>query len=360
MRQLDRSPTPSPFTSRWQAPGFVALILFLLALPPIASVLHLDSPQNRFLEMESRYRFAHGLVHEETGDLDVLFLGTCLFLSGLDMPTFQQALSKSLGRPTKVAMLATTFAGEDFEYVMLRDFLQKRSTKLLVVGMPGGKSFHDAPHALAPYWARFSDVKDLSVGISTPHAIRLYAMSVLGSPRHLLGLFRNESAKWGEEKDLMGMDPAYFCMDHAPFEPLAPDHSKLALRDWAYSPNSKQGPRFEFTHDGIPPYRRQAFARIVELAKQHSIPIANLQILTPKDWQSPNVQSYENWSEYFGYPIEMIGVPPADYFAGLDEAKRNCLFWDVEHPNKNGADYFSKIIAPTLARTYAKLTQQKR
>jgi hypothetical protein len=351
MRQLDQGPIPSPFTSAWQAPSLLALLLTLLILPILVHVLDLNTAENRYLEMDSHYRYIHHVIYEQPEDLDVLFLGTCYFLNGLDIPAFQDVFSKKMGRPAKVEMLATKFGGEDFEYVMLRDFLRHRKVKLLVTGMPGAKGSPDAPHVLAPYWIRLADVVELGAGQPWFTRARLYALAVLAAPRHLLGVLRPESLRWGKEKDSWGMEETRFCLDHTDFQPLSLSTEQLSKRDWTFEKGASS-PLFEFKHTGLPPYRKSNFAKIVELARRHGTAMANLQMTTRSDTQSSKVVADANWEEYFDYPIAQVGIPPADYFRGMDSRTIDCLFWDSFHPNKNGATYFSRIVAPTLARIY--------
>ena len=151
-----------------------------------------------------------------------------------------------------------------------------------------------------------------------------------------------------------GMEHNLFCEDHTRFHPLAIDSRKLAARDWSYRPAS---PKFEFTQEGLPPFRKRAFERIIQLAREHRIPVINIQMPNKRALAGATVKADAYWPDYFGYPIEMIGIPPSDYFQGLDEKQIHCLFWEIDHPNRNGALYFTKSIAPTLVKAYGRSAQ---
>jgi hypothetical protein len=53
----------------------------------------------------------------------------------------------------------------------------------------------------------------------------------------------------------------------------------------------------------------------------------------------------------------MIGIPPAKVFSGMTPTDITKLFYDPNHWNKNGQEYFAKLITPALLKEYE--TQSK-
>ena len=64
------------------------------------------------------------------------------------------------------------------------------------------------------------------------------------------------------------------------------------------------------------------------------------------------MERFNRLHKHFRYPIEMIGLPTASFFKGLDRKTVSCFFWDEFHLNRNGSDYFTKMISPALPFRY--------
>jgi hypothetical protein len=63
------------------------------------------------------------------------------------------------------------------------------------------------------------------------------------------------------------------------------------------------------------------------------------------------------WPDFFQGEITMAGIPPARLCAGMADEDILKLFWNYEHLNQNGQQYFTSIVAPGLAQIYEDQTR---
>jgi len=122
-----------------------------------------------------------------------------------------------------------------------------------------------------------------------------------------------------------------------------------------YSDATRQS--FHFSGNAIPPMQ-SAFARkIADLARAREVKLVCLHLPTSTEMKSSVIEEPVFWPDFFQGDVTLAGIPPARLWAGMAGEDIPKLFWNYEHLNQNGQEYFTAVIAPALARIYEDQTK---
>jgi len=340
-----------PFLSPWQPFAFAALLLLLLTLPLVLSRFGLVSRPEVYAAVPTKNGpftyFKHEIFSEKT-DLDIVFLGSSLIWSGVDTPFVQQQLSSKLGKQANVITLGSNWRGEDLNYMVLRDLLNHRRVRMVVLTMPTSYQTVDAPHHQAFRWMFYGDeaVSDLA----PRQRLAIYGENVLGAPRQLLTLIRSNRAETVEPvKDLGALKVAQGYMGQ-PFTRVQPVAPSLSPKTLSYGPTSSNN--FHFNNQPLSPYQMHFLKLTFELLKKHGVTPVVLHVPVWTERHSSTVDERMNWQQVFNTQAPVIGVPPTILFSGMTDAQIDQFYYD-EHLNVNGNEYFTRIITPSLLEVYA-------
>lgn len=367
------------FASTRQAAAFALLLLVLLLLPAIVGPGRLPSREeiySSFWWANGPFPYIHQQIFEEKGDIDIAFVGSSHMLHGIDTPYVQEQLSKKLGRPAVVRSICWGGAGFDALYVITQDLLQHRKVHMLV--------FYDeynsgAPHAneanaLAPRWFRYGDNAEALSGLPIRFRPSYYWAAIIGMPRNLLSLIRSNIPVdlISEKKNYLetaykapnpvtrlgsisahlgfGPDPAPSSANAA-FVDFAPPMDTLSSDVAIYSPATQS--MFQFSGPSTPPLPLHFARKFAKLAQEHGAGLVLLHVPTFSERRDPVIQEREFWPDVLPANVDMVGIPSATLFAGLTDDDVRKLYYNPVHMNKNGQEYFTPIITPSLLKLYA-------
>lgn len=343
------------------AAAFALLLIALIAAPwAVARLGLLDRATAWEVLPEGAGPAAHieREIYDETGDIDIVFIGSSLMWSGIDAPYMQAALSDALGRQATVRVIATVWPGLDRDYALLRDLLDRRHVGLVVLQMPHRNRptldaaaevnrVSDQPHVQAYRFYREGEFPEVLPGLAPRSRVALYAEAVLGMPRHLLTLLRpNElssspvEATLGSRFQQMGFyGEPYVDFERTP--PLIPANQMIYGR----------GADYQFFEEPLPPYQTHFVRLIGATLAEHRVPAVLLHIPQANELDADTVEERENWPELIGTDVAMIGVPPTRLFGGFSDDD-TLKFFSSDHLNENGAHFFTRAVAPALLDIY--------
>jgi hypothetical protein len=365
------------FSSPRQAAAFAALLLVLLLLPALFGKSALPSREQMYSAVPWRigpYPFLHQAIFEDKGDVDIAFMGSSTMYTGIDTPYVQAALTRGLGHPATVITAAWLRPGYDALYFTARDLLQNRKVHTIVITDLFKTGFN--PHDAAPYWFRIADdaaalspMPGESISRRQLALIysRYYFAAILGMPRNLLGLIRKNLPDYLYSPDRLGGLPGlhiecenpadrlgsmraetgFYC---GPFSEFTPVPRASPSDACIYSPATAD--KFQFTNEPLNPWQLHFARKFAALAKMHGTQIALIQLPELEDAGASRITTRGNWSTILGYPTAIVGIPPDRAFAGLSPGDSQKLFYDPEHLNKNGQEYFEKLLTPALLKIY--------
>jgi hypothetical protein len=281
-------------------------------------------------------------------DIDILLIGDSFLRLAVDAESVEQTLTRELGRPARVITFGFQHRGEELYYLALRDLLaHHKRPKLVVLDMPKSFLNFDRPH---PWdWEIVSPAEDPSffAGMRWTYRARLYGEHVLGMPRILFALLHDRRSGIAPNEHGSTLHSEGFF--GAPFSSYSPTPPSLPAAQMIYSEAKRE--RWSFSNETLQPYPDHFDRKLVQLAMDNHIPLVVLSVPVHPWVHEQQVVELDNWPAYFGAPIDMVGIPPAQLFAGLSDADIEKLYWNG-HFNTNGALYFTKAITPALVQLY--------
>jgi len=355
------------FSSSRQALAFaIALSVILLlpalfpkkCLPPRATV-YSATP-----DFYGPFAYHYHQIYEEKSEVDMVFLGSSRMWFGIDTPHVQTEFSNFLGRKSVVFTLSWLWDGQDLTYFLLKDLLEHRKVKVVVVAE---ESAHFFPHGGASRWFRVGDNWQDLDGLSVVEKTAYYVEAMRGMSRQLLEYVRPDIP--GAER--LGTREIFY---HAPssatrfgsmaarledsgnpdFVEVLPAHAPAPAL--IYSEETKAS--FEFSPE---PYSREQlyFAKkTADLAAAHGARLVWLHIPTRDEANSPRVMAKADWSKILNAPSTLVGIPGTALFGGLTDDEMLKLYVEKIHLNANGQRYFTESVTPTLLKIYDETTHR--
>ncbi len=358
-----------------EAARFAFLILALLVLPAICGTGWLPSRQQAYASQSwgsGPYPWIEHAIFAEKGDIDILLIGSSHILHCLDARKVQERLSEELGRPAIVRVIGWGGAGFDALYFIARDVLERRNVGLLVFynenNDPGGRN------SKSPVWFRMADAGGSLQGLPLSERAYFYFAALVGMPRNLLTLLRpnlpadlqapnyweehycsaNIATSLGSTASELGYDerPTGDVDPNIPFMSFVPTNGTSPEDVVVYGIGAEK--EFEFLPEPLPVWQTH-FARLLKsLAHKEDCRLVLLNIPTVATARLQKIREHDFWREQLDERLRLVVVPPARMFGGLTDEEVRKLYFNAEHLNKNGQDYFTGLITPTLLRLHAK------
>jgi hypothetical protein len=362
------------FRSRTEALGFCIFVLLILAAPLISSWLFppgsSTSSSSESIRWE-RYPWVQRLIYEESGDIDIAFVGSSHLLYGIDTPAVQRELDARLGRPSTVRSICWKGAGFDALFFNARDLLAKRKVRLLVIydeTAGDARNSYNEVQLYAPSWFRYASYRGDIQRLPTETRLSYYFASVVGMPRNLIEPFTPNLAR----------NPAANPENFVHWEPSRPEGLGSVSRDLAY--DLKKGPRagrfvdysparspvapdmiicrpethskFQFLNQPLPEFQADFARRFASLAKDHGCKIVVLNVPMFPDRSSTRMVESRNWPDFLNTDVTLIGIPPVAVFSGMNDAEISQLYFDPAHLNTNGQRHFTALAIPGILDQY--------
>jgi hypothetical protein len=363
------SPT---FSSTRQAAGF-ALLLLVLFLSPLLVGKSLLPPREELYSAPSwaygAFPYMHDQIFEEKGDIDIAFMGSSPLYWGIDTPYVQSKMSEMLGRPAVVRSLCWHWSGFDALYFMSRDLLQHRKVHMIVFCDLIFPDTSNAAHRSTSKWFLWSEDAGEISGMNRRAKATFYAAALIGMPRNLLDLLRNnlpaipsDDILW-RPGDPKVKNPATrlgsLAVVAAPgrvFTEFTPQTPASPLDLCVYSEATKTN--FQFSTRPVLPTQVAFCHKMAALAREYGVKLVYLHMPRTYERTSAAIHQSAYWPDVFAGDVTMIGIPGAKLFAGLtEEDLTNKLYNDFVHLNKNGQKFFTPLVTPGLVQVYENQTK---
>lgn len=353
-RGVDVARLAPPFTRPRHAFSYVAAVALCLALPILNARLGLtrEAVYSSLPNGAGNVAFIHREIFDRSDDIDVLFVGSSVLWAGVDAPLAERELSDSLGRRVNVVSFGTQFWGGEPYYFLVRDVLEHRRVKFVVLQTPTVvKEPDEVPNRWTHRYLRWQDT--LPMGGAASAAAR-YALLVLAAPRNLLSVARHNRLEPAREDDGWLKEELGFSATPAtpaqPFVRFHPD-SPGAPPSTTTTSTSDSG-AFARAGFGVAPYHLAFLRATVALLEARKVPFALLNVPTYDVRRSDRMVERVRWSELLGTNVDVIGFAPATLFRGMPDAQVRLLYYNPVHLNANGAEYFTRAFLPALLFEY--------
>jgi hypothetical protein len=217
-------------------------------------------------------------------------------------------------------------------------------------------------HNRAPFYFRLSENAAELAGLPLRTQASFYASAILGMPRILLSMLRHNlpiiPSKVVSTGPFTNMaSPALRLGSLAvpvvfgqTIRPDMPQTCASPADVCVYSEATKQS--FHFSTDPIWPMQAPFARKIAALAKAHHVELVCLHMPTMDETNSSVIEESAYWPDFCQGNVSIIGIPPDKLFRGMKEQGTLKLFYNLEHLNQNGQEYFTKLITPSLVQLY--------
>jgi len=337
------------------------LLAIIMALPALVSSTGWKDRRDIYPAIplsQGPFQWVQEKVFGETGDIDVVFMGSSHIWSGIDAPFVQRKLSERLGRPAKVFTLAWPWAGIDAEYIVGRDLLERRHVRMLVIDDTGGG---DHPHLNSSRWFRIGSDSEAMQGLPLLPRARLYSSAVLGMPRQLLTFLRpnklddhfngrlNDSVSYASIPQNLGALRVPMIWDAPRFVPFQPRGNAKPDDTLVYS----QATRSQFRFPPAPNVYQLHFARkLAQLCKARGTRLVILKMPIFGEDGPIVVSAPELSPNLLGPSVDVVGIPPRLLLSGVSAGDVKKLFVNSVHLNQNGMEMFTPLVTGALLRIY--------
>ncbi len=352
------------FSSTRQAGAFVFILAAILLLPVVMRRSFLPSREEIYSSLSwgaGSFPYLHDQIFEEKGDIDVAFMGSSRMWWGIDVPQVEKQLSERLGRKAVARSLCWNGPGYDAMYFIMKDLLEHRRARMIVIcdcSTGGG----NVAHRRAPFLFRFADNAGDLDGLTLASKVTFYSSSILGMPRSLLSLARTNlpvipSAEigWGSftnvasPADHLG-SLAIRLRSGGRFEDFTPEPEAKETDVCVYSSATKDA--FRFSTSPISTMQDAFAKKIGALAEQHHVKLVFLHMPQGEETGRPVIDEPTFWPDRFGSHLIMMGIAPSHLFKGISQDDVPRFFYNFEHLNQNGQEFFTRVMAPSLAKLY--------
>lgn len=342
-------PVAPAFSRRYQAICFILFsVLPLLAPFVMPTVLPARSRYEAIPWGLGDYTFMREEIFDASGPIDVLFLGTSSVWAGINPGVVREALGRRLRHEPTVLNFGADFYGHESAYFLLRDTLERRRVRLVVLGVPSSGTF--APHVVTPYLV---DVhRDATLLRSLPLAERpaYYAAAVLATPRQLLSLVRPNRGLLAFEQAKHEIGRAGGGQHYDTRDPDAPgpdtDEQAASHVDGAADALlSSDNPRIRRTASS--PHQEIILRAIAALCAREGAQL----VLVRVPLQDDDVRTVElPGSDFLDGTLRVIA--PASQFLSGSPPERAPFYRNAGHLNYRGSVRFTGDLVPALLAAY--------
>lgn len=359
------------FSSTKSAAGFTALVLGILLLPVIIPIAWLPPRASLYSTIPWNYGafpFIREQIFERKDKLDIAFIGSSRVWFDIDSPYVAHELTHQMGRSANVVTLGWSWPGFDATYCVAADLLGNRKVDLLVIY--NEKPVQNMPHPISAHWFRWADDPEAREGLSWPLQAGLYTSGIISLPLSLMGLARanlplspiSDTPNFQEKlyhapnpATRLGTLSSRLALNANPdFVELHPPVLSRNQAVQIYSPAMPGA--FRFDQPPMPAFQDHYLRELLAKAHKKGTKVVMLYLPTPEEarWQVMHLQS--NLQDLAAGPLTVMGIPPAELFAGISEADFKQLFCDLLHLNANGQAFYTQVITPKLLQVYADQT----
>lgn len=355
----DKTPVKEAFSSNLSVLSFIAFTILLLSLPTLTQLSGRLTARPLYSGVTSEagdYQYLYKQIYEDRSDIDVLFVGGCqMWCGGIRVPLYQKELTKALGEKKTVVAIVHPWRGQDADHKLLKDLLSHRRVRLAVIQDPSSDKHWTAwPEKMSEYWFSLGDWDSVS-GLPFVKQASMYAQLVLGAPRKVLSLFRENGI--GTYKNSCEKNCGTIVLSkgwqNEPFQFFSPKLPDLKTDDLFFS---KNGAAFAVSNDELDSYQMHFLKSNMALLQLHKIPVVFMhfpELIEPGFEQVP---LRSDWLKMFGKNVDILGIPPKIAFGGMTKDQIKSLYYDDFHLNANGGEYISKIMIPGVIDAYRKAT----
>lgn len=282
-----------------------------------------------------RYRFqqgqcAYNAIYNQKSDIDLLIIGGSRFWTVMNPQIIQKEMEKKYFRKLNIVSLSRNWSGPDYSYVVLRDLLERRKVKKILI-MAEPKLF-ETYHLLFYSIAKFKDRAEIIISNKNQNLLFNISDYLKMTFKQLLDLSIKSNIK-----DKIVNSYGYSCLNEVS-DGVYVNISKSYRYQYKENYNKLKPIRFDI-FDKEYSHSRYFFRKIKDLSSKYDTKLIffHLPRLMDPLWDQ---KTYQQWEKFYSSPIIKL---PNEL---RDTLYNNYSFYDGAHLNKNGMN----ILLPWLSK----------
>ena len=116
--------------------------------------------------------------------------------------------------------------------------------------------------------------------------------------------------------------------------------------------DSQNRTNFSFSPEGIQPEQLFFLRKLAALTRANATGLLALHAPETNDFTAGTVCERACWPELLDPDVQLVGVPGTKLFAGLTDREKLQLFYNENHLNKNGQQFYTRLVTPALLQIY--------
>lgn len=322
---------------KWIVTKSLVIAAFLLA-PVLESVLLKRRDRYRIAGLQDhKISFVEKSIFRDPTPIDFLIVGPSGTWVSLNARLIENELSKKFKRKVTVLNFGHIFQGLDLEYFFLRDTLQRREVRNIILGWPFGTQ-ENPNRSLRVLWDPLEDTRDLRAETLA----RMYSEKLLESVPDIAKNFRDRRFRSFVPFSLHLGSLVLARGYSGNFEPI--EIPSLTLQS-AVIQNPPVAPMKPLTS-----YQELYLKKIIRLAEMSGARL--FYFISPAILDAPDQSRLYRMTSQNDDRYPTIGVPTDVLFPGLSLEERKKYFFNSEHTNLNGANYFTSALLPFFTEIY--------
>jgi len=348
-----------PFASSAMQGAFCLAIAALLAMPFVLHRLHAPSLAARMSAVPvaaGPYSFIERQIYEEKSDIDLLFVGESVMWVGVDVPQVAEGITAALGHTPRVLNLGWAGTGNDLVYYVLRELLERRHVRHVVLRLHTVDQMPVAPHPESYRWLCDCGDDVVLPALSVLERASAFGVEVIGGPRNLLSALRPDLVGASPFADTLGYYPNEKGYWNRPYRRLDLAPPVLAPATVILGPATRSRLLPEHVAEG--PYQSSYGRATRDLLAAHHIHVTLLRFPARSEARATTLPvASEEVARYNGATI--LAPEPRALFQHLSDIEVDELYYyDDLHMNRNGSKYFTGAILPALVEVQREIDAQ--
>ena len=296
----------------------------------------------------------YGFISRETfdkkGAVDVLILGSSFMWTGVNAEIIKNEIDRKAKIDSNVINFGTNWKSMALLYRLFKDISDNRKVKMLMIpALTLSEVKKEQMHILSKYWLPFDLIMENKKEFNIDFLIKSYAIKLLGLPRQLLSLVRNDfnentfdTSKYGSYLVPAG----YYGRPFFKKEYEAP-HIKPSELLKGISHHDLVSRKSELKDSS-----RVAFIKLIlQLAERKGTRVI---FLKPK--QCPSDKGGADETVFipaaFKKKVHVISLNDNELYPSLSKTEVENMYYNKNHLNSNGNKYFTKTILPAIMEIY--------
>ncbi len=335
------------FSKPYQIVLTILFSIFFFSAPSLLSFLPLDRATliERLSSPNLDFPYLFTEIYEKKEDLDWVFLGPCTVWWQIFPEEFEAGFKQKSGKNIVAANLAFNHFGADLGDLLIRELVNYRSVKNVVLATPRATDGNSFPHPeVYSLWLPNKD-RHLVSGLSPVERFKFYSAEILSSfkkLRYFVGTSPKPTRGMSTEKGTKQRQGVFAPLA---FRPIPSNLSKLIVGPTELGQIGRKVPWQSI--------EKKIFLETILFLQNKGIRVWLINTPLIQDFADENLSEREDWGSQ-STNVSLVGVPPGLFKKAYPEVSSEGFFLG-DNLSPAAGKVFSRWIGQALGEYHGKL-----